>query len=322
MALVSILIPCYNAERWLAQAIESALAQSWDEVEIIVVDDGSSDRSLEIAQGFAPDITVIAAKHAGGNAARNQLLRAANGDWLQYLDADDYLRPDKIRDQMLAIQADDRVDVLFSPVTEERWVGDKPATLLRMEIPEAHDPWVLLARWYLPQTGAPLWRRSALNAVGGWREAQSCCQEHELYFRLLRQRKRFRYCDSDGAVYRLWSDNTVSRRDQHAVNLERLHIYADMQAHLLSTNALTAERQGAINQARFEVARQLWTSDRVTALGTMATVRASQPRFTPRGAAGPLHYRIIYKLFGFAFAEALAALLRRGKQDAGAAAPR
>ena len=84
------------------------------------------------------------------NAARNQLLRAANGDWLQYLDADDYLRPDKIRDQMLTIEADDRVDVLFSPVTVERWVGDKPATLLLMEIPESHDPWVLLARWYLP----------------------------------------------------------------------------------------------------------------------------------------------------------------------------
>ena len=50
---------------------------------------------------------------------------------------------------MLTIEADDRVDVLFSPVTVERWVGDKPATLLRMEIPESHNPWVLLARWYL-----------------------------------------------------------------------------------------------------------------------------------------------------------------------------
>ena len=155
-----------------------------------------------------------------------------------------------------------------------------------------------------------------LNAVGGWREAQSCCQEHELYFRLLRQRKRFRYCDSDGAVYRLWSDNTVSRRDQHAVNLERLHLYADMQAHLLSTNALTAERQGAINQARFEVARQLWTSDRVTALGRWLPARVAASFYT----AQPLHYPHLQVVRPpFAGSRGAAA---RGKQDAGAAAPR
>ena len=91
--LVSILIPCYNAERWIAQAIESALAQTWSEKEVIVVDDGSTDHSLEVIRQFDGRISWETGLNRGGNAARNRLLELARGEWLQYLDADDYLRP-------------------------------------------------------------------------------------------------------------------------------------------------------------------------------------------------------------------------------------
>src|SRR5580704_15422021 len=98
--LVSILIPCYNAERWVAQAIESALAQTWPEKEVIVVDDGSTDGSLGIIKQFEARIRWETGPNRGGNNTRNRLLELARGEWLQYLDADDYLLPDKVGRQM------------------------------------------------------------------------------------------------------------------------------------------------------------------------------------------------------------------------------
>ena len=119
--LVSILIPCYNAERWIAQAIESALAQTWAAKEVIVVDDGSTDRSLEIIQSFGDRIRSEAGKHRGGNATRNRLLELARGQWVQYLDADDYLLPEKVAHQMEFRVAHPDANIIFGPIFLEHW---------------------------------------------------------------------------------------------------------------------------------------------------------------------------------------------------------
>jgi glycosyltransferase involved in cell wall biosynthesis len=100
--LISVLIPAYNAEGRLGQAIESALAQSWPRKEVIVVDDGSSDGTLDVAGSFStnPGVQVISQENAGAANARNRALAAAQGDYIQWLDADDLLHPHKIRLQM------------------------------------------------------------------------------------------------------------------------------------------------------------------------------------------------------------------------------
>jgi glycosyltransferase involved in cell wall biosynthesis len=152
--LVSILIPCFNAERWVAQAIESALAQTWPEKEVIVVDDGSADGSREIIQRFGDRIRWESGPNRGGNPTRNRLLALARGEWLQYLDADDYLLPDKVAAQMNYLTTQPPTDVLYGLVTKEDWTDSGVHQVLQ-QIPEPHDPWILLVRWYLPQTGAP-----------------------------------------------------------------------------------------------------------------------------------------------------------------------
>ena len=96
---VSILIPCYNAERWIAQAIESALSQSLENCEVIVYDDGSTDSSPAIIRSFGSAIRHERGSNRGGGAARNRLVEMGRADWLQFLDADDYLMPDKIENQ-------------------------------------------------------------------------------------------------------------------------------------------------------------------------------------------------------------------------------
>jgi glycosyltransferase involved in cell wall biosynthesis len=99
--LVSILIPAYNAESWISDTIRSAIAQSWERKEIIVVDDGSSDHTAAIARQFESEqLSVITQKNQGAAATRNKAFFLCQGDYIQYLDADDLMGRDKIASQM------------------------------------------------------------------------------------------------------------------------------------------------------------------------------------------------------------------------------
>lgn len=99
--LVSILIPAYHSQRWIAETLRSALNQTWPRKEIVVVDDGSADATLEIARRFAsPEVRVVTQPQSGAAAARNRAFELCQGDYIQWLDADDLLAPDKIERQM------------------------------------------------------------------------------------------------------------------------------------------------------------------------------------------------------------------------------
>ncbi len=99
--LISILIPAYNAEMWLADTLRSALAQTWDNKEIVVVDDGSKDGTLALARSFESDVVrIYTHRNSGASATRNKAYSLCHGDYIQWLDADDLLAPDKIAKQM------------------------------------------------------------------------------------------------------------------------------------------------------------------------------------------------------------------------------
>ena len=102
--LVSILIPAYNAEAWISDSLRSAIAQTWERKEIIVVDDGSTDRTLAVARQFESDqLRVVRQGNQGAAAARNKAFSLSRGDYIQYLDADDLMGFDKISRQMEAL---------------------------------------------------------------------------------------------------------------------------------------------------------------------------------------------------------------------------
>lgn len=99
--LVSILIPAYNIQPWIADTIRSALAQTWPQKEIIVINDGSTDQTLQVAQQFASaNVSVVSQENQGVSAARNKAFELCQGDYIQWLDGDDLLSPDKIARQM------------------------------------------------------------------------------------------------------------------------------------------------------------------------------------------------------------------------------
>ncbi len=113
--LVSILIPAYNAEPWISDTIQSALGQTWSNKEIIVVNDGSTDQTLSIARRFASKtVSVATQENLGASAARNRAIALSQGDYIQWLDADDLLSPDKIAKQMAAAEQSQNKRILFS----------------------------------------------------------------------------------------------------------------------------------------------------------------------------------------------------------------
>src|SRR5437016_10212691 len=113
--LVSILIPAYNAERWIGETIRSALAQTWPRKELIIVNDGSRDRTLEVARQFASgNVLVVTQQNQGASAARNKAFELCQGDYIQWLDADDLLSPAKIARQMEALDCYGSEQPLFS----------------------------------------------------------------------------------------------------------------------------------------------------------------------------------------------------------------
>ncbi len=310
MPKVSILIPCHNAERWVWQAIRSGLDQTHGDKEVIVVDDGSTDGSLDVIKSFGDLIRWETGPNRGGNAARNRLLELATGEWLQYLDADDYLEAGKVSGQIDAIARRPDVDVIYGPVTQEFWSDGIATHRYPLPIPEPHDPWILLARWYLPQTGSPLWRRQAIVDVGGWKTDQPCCQEHELYLRLLRAGKGFSYSPSGGAVYRQWSEQTVCKKNKPEVHRRRMAITDEAEIYLHEAGEMTADRQYAINMGRFETARSAWKYDRAYARQIVGKIWNTDRRFVPTGDAAPRSYRVMLKALGFPLTETIAAWRR------------
>ncbi|RYE28756.1 MAG: glycosyltransferase, partial [Sphingobacteriales bacterium] len=99
--LVSIIIPVFNAEKFLSQSIESAINQTWRNVEIIIVDDGSTDQSVQVAKMYANNkVLLVQQENRGASAARNTGISHSNGVFFQFLDADDMLSKDKIAEQL------------------------------------------------------------------------------------------------------------------------------------------------------------------------------------------------------------------------------
>jgi glycosyltransferase involved in cell wall biosynthesis len=113
--LVSILIPAYNAEAWISDTLRSAIAQTWERKEIIVVDDGSKDNTLAVARRFESEqVKVVTHKNQGASATRNYAFSLSKGDYVQWLDADDLMAPEKTASQMEAAERSNSKRTLIS----------------------------------------------------------------------------------------------------------------------------------------------------------------------------------------------------------------
>ncbi len=202
--LVTIAIPAYNSGPWIVPAIESALAQSWPQKEILILDDGSTDGTPDRVASFGDRVRLLQARTGRSSLARQELLQEASGEWIQWLDHDDYFLPEKIATQISEAGSLANVDVLFSPYLLERWNQGSVESCLLQPIDDPQDlPRTWLSSQF-PQNGALLWRREKLLALGGWKDLPTdYYDDYQLYWRAIRAGLRFRYTPTPGAVYRV-----------------------------------------------------------------------------------------------------------------------
>ena len=206
--LVSILIPAYNAERWIAETMQSALGQTWPNKEIIVFDDGSTDQTVRVAQQFASKIvSIVSQKNQGAAAARNKAFELCQGDYVQWLDADDLLSPDKITYQMRATGEITDGRTLFSSAWASFRYRPAKATFIPTPLWSDLAPTEWLTRkwegnWHM-QTATWLVSRELTEAAGPWNTRLLGDDDGEYFFRVINASNGIRFVPQSRVYYRI-----------------------------------------------------------------------------------------------------------------------
>ncbi len=249
-SLVSILIPCHNAAPWLAETLESALAQTWPNIEIILIDDGSTDESLTIASQFnQSNLRIIAQRNQGAAAARNRGLEVAQGEVMQFLDADDILAPDKIEQQMAILE--EHPDCLISGAWA-RFRHDpgeahfKPEPLWQDMAPV---DWLICA-WsghWMMHPAAWLVPRTLIQATGPWNQSLSLNDDGEYFARVILASQGIRFCPGARSYYRSGNASSLSGRKTPAAWASQYRALALQSQHLLAAEDSPRTRQVCAN---------------------------------------------------------------------------
>jgi glycosyltransferase involved in cell wall biosynthesis len=239
MARITLLMPCYNAERFIGQAIQSVLDQSYQDFEIVVVDDGSTDGSVEVVEKFQdPRIRLLTQANGGPGKARNTGARATTGEFLALLDADDLALPHRFASQLAILQADPQLSVVASGYA---WIDEAGASL-----PWPHHSWQHapdpndLANWLVDCPFVPsatMLRRRAWEDVGGFEEDLPGTEDWNLWMRLVVTGHRMTWQQEVVCLYRRTSSAMSENAGRTLANsleaLRRVMARADFPANLL-----------------------------------------------------------------------------------------
>jgi GT2 family glycosyltransferase len=205
--LVSILIPAYNAEKWIGETIQSALGQTWPSKEILIVNDGSTDDTLSIARRFESNtVKVISQENGGGCAARNKALEYAQGEYIQWLDSDDLLAPNKIALQMSAAESGISSRVLLSGPYGIFYASSKRAEFVRNSLWKDLSP----VEWMLRKFSENLFlipacwlvSRKLTEISGKWDERLWLNQDGEYFCRVVAQSEMIKFVPEAVCYYR------------------------------------------------------------------------------------------------------------------------
>jgi glycosyltransferase involved in cell wall biosynthesis len=307
---VSVVMPCYNVERYVESSLRSALSQAYPHVEVIAVDDGSTDGTLAVLEGIAakhPDtVRVVRQENKGATAARNRGLEEATGEYVQFLDADDLILAAKLWKQMVLVENHGRPALVVGSYRTLEPNGQvRKETVQRGQ---DRDVWLDLLRTKLGITSANLFRRDAVVAAGGWNETLRSSQEYDLMFRMLAQGAKVVFDPDVNTVIRKRQSGSISRTNL-ADNWRR---YVDLRRRIMEhmeQHGLVRDRQRSA-QFVFDSIRVLYEHDQELALRLHRELIPKSFRPSRSAATGPF-YLTAYRLLGFRAAQRIWGPLRR-----------
>jgi glycosyltransferase involved in cell wall biosynthesis len=300
---VSVLIPCYNAQMYIGETLESVFNQTWKNLEIIVVDDGSTDGSAAIVEAFSGGLVkLIRQDSKGAAAARNRAFAASTGDFVQFLDADDLIDKDKIAVQLARLQ-----DCPNSVATAQwgRFWNDPDETKF---VPETNwedlDPveWLVRSRtdglgmlfpalWLMP--------RAVAEAAGPWNERLSLGDDGEYFTRIALAADQILFCPRARCRYRSGVPGSLSGSKNWVSGFDVIEL---CQAQVLACENSERVRRG-FSLSWQHLAHACYPYDRVISERALARAWALHAK-TIRPGGGAV-FKVLSRLIGWRIARRL-----------------
>ena len=213
--LVSVIIPCFNAERWIAETIDSCLKQTYPHIEIIVIDDCSTDNSVEIIKSYGDKIIwERLPENKGGCYARNRGFALSKGEYIQFLDADDFILPKKIERQINFLE-ETGADVVYGDWRFQGHQSNGVIFLEQIEKPgEQADILESLIKNWWTAVASLFYRRTAVEKSGGWDEDFLAAQDRDFLISVVMAGAKVVYQPGCYSIYRRYGNVTVSTRSK------------------------------------------------------------------------------------------------------------
>jgi glycosyltransferase involved in cell wall biosynthesis len=309
--LGSIIIPCFNAARWISETLDSVIAQHIEGLEIIAVNDGSADDTAAIIRANYPTVRVIETENRGVSYARNLGMETAQGRYFQFLDADDLLAPGKLVKQVAALE-NTGADVAYGDWNKLQLQADgafrSVENVARMmgepaEIALFTDFWCPLAAY--------LFRKEIVNKVGSWNTGLPVIQDARFTLDCALYGATFTYVPGIAASYRTHSGSSLSTRNPQAALADQLHNAQEIEAWWTARGGVSGARQLALTKVYGHIARASYESDRKIFQAACAALERLEPAYVP---ASPKSLAILSRVTGYRKAESLALGYRRIKR--------
>ncbi len=304
--LVSVVIPCYNVEKYVAQCLQSLLNQTHKDLQIICVNNNSSDNTLSVLTRLATEhsslITLVEEPQKGAPYARNRGLQEVKGEYVQFLDADDLLEPEKIAHQIKLINENNFPAIIAADYYRQAVDGSKKLYKVKNQ-----DFWLALLYTQLGITSANLFKTIVVKKVDGFDITLKSSQEYALMFNMMCKGAVVLHDHRPLTIIRDRAEGAISQQNA-GENMERyLNLRIAIVEHLKSIN--TIEKMQPYYQALFDAIRVLYKHDPVKAI--KAFKENLPPNFKPSVSAATTNsYALLFKLFGFERTEKIKALVK------------
>jgi glycosyltransferase involved in cell wall biosynthesis len=282
--LVSVVIPCYNAAAFLQETMDSVWRQTYPALEVILIDDGSTDSTRSLIESWGNRVTALYGPNRGAAAARNTGTRAAHGEYIQYLDADDLLEPDAIASRIQALTLAS-ASVAYSDWQrlEETDPGVfKAGEVVARRIEDVHpDIEVALFSTFWSPPAALLYKSDLVDRAGEWKQHLAPIEDARFLLDAALAGGRFAHVPGVGARYRVFHAPSHSRRDPLAFVRAVLRNALEIEAIWRARGPLAAAHARALADCYNYAARSLFRNEGVLFQQALAHLNALQPGFTP-----------------------------------------
>ena len=302
---VSVIVPCYNGERFLKATLDSVLSQTYTDFELIVIDDGSTDGSGSIIKAFGDRIRAVYTENKGVSSARNLGTRLARGTLFQYLDADDLLHPDALQLRVAALTgvtlgvaiSEWRELVELSPGEYQHRAHGRPSFKHLSDAEEA----IFSGFWAPP--AAIMYSREIVARIGDWNESLPIIQDARFLLDAAYYGARFELIPEVLADYRIALHGSLSRTNRARFVADQAKNLADIETRWQAAGVASAQRMKLLADAHGSVVRAWYELDRVKFRAALSNARRLNPSFIPNGSNA---YRCLCRLLGVGFAERIA----------------